>query len=206
MACRSSLLKSASPNADRNFRRSIPPGASPIVEYIDEIDGAAMGARRLVPTDPHARVEVRRLVERFTIKLDAAATNWLVQEKILKRYAPQGGAPEMDPVRARPTCVITCVISMLSLDCADYLDDAPGTNTRRRRNGIGASNRARRSGRCSPTGFQAWRRRRIMRKSIFDYSQGACVIERTKGVLARRRQIVSELCITYFRRITIKFE
>ena len=79
---------------------TVVPGASVIMEYIDDIGGAAMGSRRLMPTDPQARIEVRRLVEWFTIKCDTEATSWLVQEKIFKRHSPQGGAPDMDAVRA----------------------------------------------------------------------------------------------------------
>ena len=54
-----------------------------------------------MPTDPQARIEVRRLVEWFTIKCDAEATSWLVQEKIFKRHSPQGGAPDIEQVKCQ---------------------------------------------------------------------------------------------------------
>jgi glutathione S-transferase len=127
---------------------TVVPGASVIMEYIDDIGGAAMGSRRLMPTDPQARVEVRRLVEWFTIKCDAEATSWLVQEKIFKRHSPQGGAPDMDAVRAARAnmrhhmryidalaglrrwlagdqLTYADFAAAAHLSCADYLDDAP---------------------------------------------------------------------------------
>ena len=127
---------------------TVVPGASVIMEYIDDIGGAAMGSRRLMPTDPQARVEVRRLVEWFTIKCDAEATSWLVQEKIFKRHSPQGGAPDMDVVRVARANIrnhmryigyLTSHRNWLAgdrltyadfaaaahLSCADYLGDAP---------------------------------------------------------------------------------
>jgi len=126
---------------------TIAPGASVMMEYIDEIGGAAMGAKRLIPTDPRARIEVRRLFEWFTLKLDAEATSWLVQEKILKRQMPHGGAPDMDALRAARTNMrhhmryIDALAGLrrwfagdqrtypdfaaAHLSCADYLDDAP---------------------------------------------------------------------------------
>lgn len=127
---------------------TIVPGASVIMEYIDDIGGAAMGPRRLMPTDPQARIEVRRLVEWFTIKCDTEATSWLVQEKIFKRHSPQGGAPDMDAVRAARAnmrhhmryidalaglrrwlagdqLTYADFAAAAHLSCADYLDDAP---------------------------------------------------------------------------------
>ena len=44
---------------------SVVPGASVIAEYLDETRGGAAGAARLLPTEPMARVETRRLVEWF---------------------------------------------------------------------------------------------------------------------------------------------
>jgi len=79
------------------------PGAGAIAEYLDETLGLGLGPRRLMPTDPLGRVEVRRLMHWFNVKLFNEATNWLVTEKIYKRFmAPErgGGAPDMDAVRA----------------------------------------------------------------------------------------------------------
>ena len=127
---------------------TVVPGASVIIEYIDDIAGQALGLRRLMPTDPRERVEVRRLVEWFNVKLDEEATSWLVQEKIFKRHLSQGGAPDMQAVRAaranlrhhmRYIDVLASQRRWLAgdrlsyadfaaaaqLSCADYLDDAP---------------------------------------------------------------------------------
>jgi glutathione S-transferase len=79
------------------------PGAGPVSEYIDETRGIAMGDRRLMPEGPIARVETRRLVDWFNIKFHGEVSNWLVTEKVYKRFMrPEqgGGAPDMELVRA----------------------------------------------------------------------------------------------------------
>ena len=79
------------------------PGAGPIAEYFDESRGLALGRHRLLPEDPASRVEVRRLFDWFGQKFFNEVTNWLVTEKVYKRYLPRergGGAPDMDLVRA----------------------------------------------------------------------------------------------------------
>jgi glutathione S-transferase len=79
------------------------PGAGTIAEYFDETRGLALGKHRLLPENPAARVEVRRLVDWFGQKFFDEVTNWLVTEKVYKRYMPRergGGAPDMDLVRA----------------------------------------------------------------------------------------------------------
>ena len=81
----------------------IVPGAGPIAEYIDETRGLALGDRRLLPGDPAGRVEVRRLLDWFNGKFFDEVSNWLVTEKVYKRFMrPEqgGGAPEMHLVRA----------------------------------------------------------------------------------------------------------
>jgi glutathione S-transferase len=79
----------------------IVPGAATIAEFLDETGGAALGENRLLPEDLAARVEVRRLVYWFTQKFYAEVSNWLVTEKVYKRFMSQGGgAPDMDLVRA----------------------------------------------------------------------------------------------------------
>ena len=47
------------------------PGASIIAEYLDETHGPEAGERRLLPSDPFARVEVRRLTRWFHEKFFA---------------------------------------------------------------------------------------------------------------------------------------
>jgi len=78
-------------------------GASIIAEYFDDAYGHVLGDHRLMPDDPRQRVEVRRLLDWFHRKFFAEVTDWLVTEKIYKRFMPAaagGGAPDMDRVRA----------------------------------------------------------------------------------------------------------
>ncbi len=79
------------------------PGCGTIAEYFDETHGSALGDRRLLPETPQARVEVRRLLDWFNRKFFDEVSNWLVTEKIYKRFMPQacgGGAPDMELIRA----------------------------------------------------------------------------------------------------------
>ena len=69
---------------------AVVPGASVIAEYLDETRGSAAGAARLLPTELMARVETRRLVEWFNCKFYDEVTNWLVTEKVYKRFALAG--------------------------------------------------------------------------------------------------------------------
>jgi len=82
---------------------AVVPGAGTIAEYLNEIHGPLLGDHRLMPDEPHERVEVRRLLDWFHQKFFAEVTNWLVTEKIYKRFMPSaagGGAPDMERVRA----------------------------------------------------------------------------------------------------------
>ena len=76
------------------------PGAAIIAEYLDETRGLALADRRLMPEDPLTRVEVRRLMDWFHVKFFGEVSDWLVTEKIYKRYMQGGGAPNMELVRA----------------------------------------------------------------------------------------------------------
>jgi glutathione S-transferase len=77
------------------------PGAATIAEYLDETSGLALGDDRLLPGDPAARIEVRRLVSWFCQKFYGEVSMWLVTEKVYKRFMTVGGgAPDMDAVRA----------------------------------------------------------------------------------------------------------
>lgn len=72
-------------------------------EYLDETLGAMMREKRLMPENPHARAEVRRLVEWFLVKLEAEATRYLVGERVFKQLMrPQegGGSPDASLIRA----------------------------------------------------------------------------------------------------------
>ncbi len=79
------------------------PGASVIAEYLDETIAPTMVDRRLLPTDPAGRVEVRRLMAWFHEKFFAEVSAYVVTEKVYKRYLPLdrgGGAPDMNLIRA----------------------------------------------------------------------------------------------------------
>ena len=79
------------------------PGANIIAEYLDETAGLSLGDRRLLPADPLGRIEVRRLLDWFNVKFYAEVSNWLVNEKVYKRFIANdqgGGAPDMDLLRA----------------------------------------------------------------------------------------------------------
>ena len=82
---------------------AVVPGAGVIAEYLDETRGHTLGERRLLPEAPGERIEVRRLVDWFNGKFFAEVSNWLVGEKVYKRFmsAEQGGGgPSMELVRA----------------------------------------------------------------------------------------------------------
>ena len=79
------------------------PGAGIIAEFIDETHGAEQGERRLLPTTPGERIEVRRLMAWFNDKFFEEASNPLVTERIYKRFMDEqdgGGAPAADVIRA----------------------------------------------------------------------------------------------------------
>lgn len=79
------------------------PGAGAIAEWLDETLGDRLGDHRLLPPSPFARVEVRRLANWFNGKFFDEVSNWLVTEKVYKRFTATeigGGAPDMDAVRA----------------------------------------------------------------------------------------------------------
>jgi glutathione S-transferase len=79
------------------------PGAGAIAEWLDETRGERLSDHPLLPASPEARVEVRRLVSWFNDKFFAEVSNWLVTEKVYKRFTTTeigGGAPDMDAVRA----------------------------------------------------------------------------------------------------------
>ena len=79
------------------------PGASNIAEWLDEAIGPVANAPRLLPADVAGRVETRRLLDWFNQKFFAEVTEWLVHEKVTKRFltsARGGGAPDMHLVRA----------------------------------------------------------------------------------------------------------
>jgi len=79
------------------------PGAAIIAEYLDELHGATLGARRLLPAAGAARVEVRRLASWFNDKFFAEVSGPLVSERVYKRHMrieQGGGPPEPEIIRA----------------------------------------------------------------------------------------------------------
>jgi glutathione S-transferase len=79
------------------------PGADVIAEYLDETRGPELDERRLLPTEPGTRVEVRRLTGWFNGKFFEEVTNLLVVERIYKRHMSVnhgGGPPDTQAIRA----------------------------------------------------------------------------------------------------------
>jgi glutathione S-transferase len=127
------------------------PGAAIIAEYLDETCGLALGDRRLLPESPAARVEVRRLLDWFLGKFHQEVTDYLVTEKIFKRFMPSdlgGGPPDMVAIRAARNNVryhlryigylvatrnwlagdrltYADLAAAAHLSCVDYLGDVP---------------------------------------------------------------------------------
>lgn len=127
------------------------PGAAIIAEYLDETRGLGLSGRRLLPDTTGARVEVRRLLHWFLVKFDAEVTEYLVTEKIYKRFMKSdagGGPPDMGAIRAGRTNVryhlkyigylighrrwiagdeltYADLAAAAHLSCVDYLGDVP---------------------------------------------------------------------------------
>ena len=127
------------------------PGAGVIAEWLDEAFGASVPAQRLLPGDIAGRVETRRLLDWFNQKMFAEVTDWLVTEKVYRRFmtsAQGGGGPDMGAVRAARTNVryhlayigylvadrnwlagsrmtFADLAAAAHLSCADYLGDVP---------------------------------------------------------------------------------
>ena len=79
------------------------PGAPLIAEFLDETVGANMADRRLLPTDPAQRIEVRRLAAWFNEKFFNEVSGPLVLERFYKRLMrieQGGGPPDTDAIRA----------------------------------------------------------------------------------------------------------
>ncbi len=131
--------------------RTVVVGAGPISEYLDETRGEALGHARLIQGDPAERAEVRRLMDWFNVKFFTEVTNWLVHEKVTRRYLSAqegGGGPDMDAVRVARANIRTHLsyigwlagsrnwlagnhlsyadlAAAAQLSCADYLGDVP---------------------------------------------------------------------------------
>lgn len=78
-------------------------GVRPVLEYLDETRGAELDGRRLLPTTPRERAEVRRLMDWFDLRFNADVSDYLLTERIYKRYmTPEqgGGPPDSAAIRA----------------------------------------------------------------------------------------------------------
>lgn len=78
-------------------------GATVLGEFLDETCGAMMREKRLMPENPHARAEVRRLTEWFLVKFESEVSRYLVGERVFKHFmrgADGGGAPDAALIRA----------------------------------------------------------------------------------------------------------
>jgi glutathione S-transferase len=81
-------------------------GAIVIGEYLDETRGALMREKRLMPENPYARAETRRLVEWFLVKMEGEVVQHLAGERVLKflmTKAEGGGSPDAVKLRAGRT-------------------------------------------------------------------------------------------------------
>jgi len=79
------------------------PGAAIVAEYLDELYGQKLGDRRLLPSEPGPRVEVRRLMSWFNDKFFTEVSGPLTTERFHKRHMPTdagGGAPDSAVIRA----------------------------------------------------------------------------------------------------------
>ena len=79
------------------------PGAGVIAEYVDEVYGAKMASKRLMPEKTADRIEVRRLMAWFNEKFFEEVSHPLMNERIYKRFMSEengGGPPSADVMRA----------------------------------------------------------------------------------------------------------
>lgn len=73
-------------------------GFTAIIEFLEETSPSPP----LLPSDAHARAEVRRLVEWFLFKFKKEVSDPLLSEKVLKKYLKLG-VPDTDIIRAGQT-------------------------------------------------------------------------------------------------------
>ncbi len=76
-------------------------GAYAISEWLsDTMDDRQVHAFEPFPGEPADRAEVRRLVDWFHHKFQEEVTDYLVVEKVFRRFGPQSAPPNMEAVRA----------------------------------------------------------------------------------------------------------
>ncbi len=127
------------------------PGAAIIAEYLDETYGSKPQRQRLLPADPGARIEARRLMSWFNDKFFAEVSGPIVMERVYKRYIPLtqgGGSPDTEALRAArnnikyhlayigwlirsrdwlagPSLTYADLAAAAHLSAADYMGDVP---------------------------------------------------------------------------------
>jgi len=74
-------------------------GAYAISEYLGETVSSGGGFQPF-PGDAASRAEVRRLVDWFHRKFHDEVTNYLVEEKVFRRFGPKSASPDMEAIRA----------------------------------------------------------------------------------------------------------
>ena len=77
-------------------------GAVVIGEFLDESRGIMMRDRRLMPENPVARGEVRRLIEWFVNKFEAEVNRYIIHERVYKQLMKSeegGGSPDTGVIR-----------------------------------------------------------------------------------------------------------
>ena len=76
-------------------------GSYAISEWLsDTLDERPLQGFQPFPGDPAARAEARRLVEWFHDKFHDEVTDYLVVEKVFRRFGPQSTSPDMEAMRA----------------------------------------------------------------------------------------------------------
>ena len=76
-------------------------GAYAISEWLsDTLDERPIHGFQPFPGDAATRAEVRRLVDWFHHKFQEEVTDYLVVEKVFRRFGPQSASPNMEAVRA----------------------------------------------------------------------------------------------------------
>ncbi len=78
-------------------------GGNAICEFLDETRGVLKRDKRLLPENPYARAEARRIVSWALDKLEYEVTRYIVLERVFKRQMPSaigGGSPDSKAIRA----------------------------------------------------------------------------------------------------------
>jgi glutathione S-transferase len=74
------------------------PGAAIIAEFLDDTLGHERIDRRLMPSDPAQRAEVRRVMSWFNDKFFTEVSGLLTSERFFKRHTDPGRAPDTEVI------------------------------------------------------------------------------------------------------------